>query len=326
MKKLKLAGTCGLLAFAMTGAPAAAETAPKDLVDALNGIFGQHAGKRASHAKGICAAGEFRPTGEGAQLSKAPLFAGAAVPVTIRFSMGGGNPAIADKTNVTRGMAIRFALPDESVADLVTISAPVFFARTPEDALQFLLVRKPDPATGKPDPGKVEEFSKAHPETTLQGAWLKAHPVPDSYLTTPFFGVNAFRFTNDRGQSVFGRWQIEPAGGVVGLSEEEAKSVSNDFLTEDLEERLAAGAADFQVHVQLAGEGDPITDPTAEWPATRERVHVGTISVNKVTGQDCDAIMFSPLALPPGIEPSEDPILAIRPAVYAESFLRRQQK
>lgn len=326
MRKLKLAGSCCLLSFAVSGAPAVAETAPKDLVDGLNGIFGQHAGKRASHAKGICAAGEFRPSGEAAQLSKAPHFAGAAVPVTIRFSMGGGNPAIPDKTNVTRGMAIRFALPDESVADLVTISAPVFFARTPEDALQFLLVRKTDPATGKPDPAKVEEFSKAHPETTLQGAWLKAHPVPNSYLTTPFFGVNAFKFTNDGGQSVFGRWYIEPAGGVVGLSEDEAKSVSDDFLTEDLEQRLAAGAADFQVHVQLAAEGDAITDPTAEWPATRERVHVGTISVNKVTGQDCDAIMFSPLALPPGIEPSEDPILAIRPAVYAESFLRRQQK
>lgn len=326
MRKLKLAGSCCLLSFAVSGAPAVAETAPKDLVDGLNGIFGQHAGKRASHAKGICAAGEFRPSGEATQLSKAPHFAGAAVPVTIRFSMGGGNPAIPDKTNVTRGMAIRFALPDESVADLVTISAPVFFARTPEDALQFLLVRKTDPATGKPDPAKVEEFSKAHPETTLQGAWLKAHPVPNSYLTTPFFGVNAFKFTNDGGQSVFGRWYIEPAGGVVGLSEDEAKSVSDDFLTEDLEQRLAAGAADFQVHVQLAAEGDAITDPTAEWPATRERVHVGTISVNKVTGQDCDAIMFSPLALPPGIEPSEDPILAIRPAVYAESFLRRQQK
>ncbi len=326
MKKLKLAGSCCLLAFAMTGGPAVAETAPKDLVDALNGVFGQHAGKRASHAKGICAAGEFRPTGEAAQLSKAPHFAGEAVQVTIRFSMGGGKPAIPDKTNVTRGMAIRFALPDESFTDLVTISAPVFFARTPEDALQFLLVRKADPATGKPDAAKVEEFSKAHPETTLQGAWLKAHPVPNSYLTTPFFAVNAFKFTNDGGQSVYGRWYIEPAGGVVGLTEEEVNSVSDDFLTEDLEKRLAAGAADFQVHVQLAGAGDPITDPTVEWPATRERVHVGTISVHKVTGQDCDGNMYNPLALPAGIEPSDDPILAIRPAVYVESLLRRQQK
>jgi catalase len=125
---------------------------------------------------------------------------------------------------------------------------------------------------------------------------------------------------------VFGRWQIEPAGGVVGLTEEETNSVSDDFLTADLEKRLAAGAADFAVHVQLAAEGDPITDPTAEWPDTRPRVHVGTISVSSVTGQECDSVMFSPLALPPGIEPSEDPILAIRPAVYAESFIRRQQK
>jgi catalase len=326
MNKSQRVGSFWALSCALFSAAAMAETAPRDLVDALNGIFGQHAGKRASHAKGICAAGEFQPTGEAGQLSKAPHFTGAAVPVTIRFSMGGGNPAIADKTNVTRGMAIRFTLPDETVTDLVTISAPVFFARTPEDALQFLTVRRPDPATGKPDAAKVEEFSKAHPETTLQGAWLKAHPVPNSYLTTPYFGVNAFKFTNGGGDAVFGRWQIEPAGGVVGLTEEETKSVSDDFLTADLEKRLAAGAADFAVHVQLAAEGDPITDPTAEWPDTRPRVHVGTISVSSVTGQECDSVMFSPLALPPGIEPSEDPILAIRPAVYAESFIRRQQK
>ncbi|MGQ0657773.1 MAG: catalase family peroxidase [Chromatiales bacterium] len=318
-------GLICVVSRALFGAPAAAEVTGKDLVDALNGIFGQHAGKRASHAKGVCAAGTFQATSDAAQLSKAPHFAGESVPAVIRFSMGGGNPAISDKTNTARGMAIRFALPDDEITDLVMISAPMFFARTPEDALQFLRVRKADPATGEPDPVKVEEFSKAHPETTLQGAWLKAHPLPNSYLTTPHFGVNAFKFTNDAGQSVFGRWQFEPVGGVVGLSEEEAKTVSDDFLTEDLRKRLAAGPSDFDVHVQLAEEGDPINDPTAVWPDTRERVHVGKLSVTKAAGQECDGIMFNPIALPAGIEPSDDPILRIRAAAYAESFVRRQQ-
>jgi len=326
MHKFQRIGSLCVVSCALLSATAGAEVTGKDLVDALNGIFGQHAGKRAAHAKGTCAAGAFQATSDAPQLSKAPHFAGASVPVTIRFSMGGGNPAIPDKTNTTRGMAIRFALPDDEITDLVTISAPVFFARTPEDALQFLTVRKSDPATGKPDPAKVEEFSKAHPETLLQGEWLEAHPVPNSYLTTPYFGVNAFKFTNDNGQSAYGRWQIEPVGGVVGLSDEEIKTVSDDFLTDDLGKRLAGGPSDFDLYVQIAAEGDPISDPTAMWPDTRQRVHVGKLSVTKATGQECDGIMFSPIALPDGIEPSDDPILGIRSAAYAESFVRRLQK
>lgn len=319
MRKLQHIGSFCVVSCVLFGVSAAAEVTGKDLVDALNGVFGAHSGKRASHAKGVCAAGAFQATSDAPQLSKAPHFAGESVAATIRFSMGGGNPAVSDKTSTARGMAIRFTLPGDEVTDLVMISTPMFFARTPEDMLQFLAVRKPDPA-------RVEEFSKAHPETTLQGAWLKAHPVPNSYLTTPYFGVNAFKFTNDSGQSAYGRWQFEPVGGVVALSEEETKTVSDEFLTEDLGNRLAGGPADFDVYVQLAEEGDPIIDPTAVWPDERKRVHVGKLSVTQATGQDCDGIMFSPIALPAGIEPSEDPILGIRSAAYAESFVRRQQK
>lgn len=305
--------------------PAETETAtPAQLVDALNGIFGQHPGKRGSHAKGICAVGEFRSTADAASLSKAAHFNGEPVPATIRYSMGGGNPAISDKTNTGRGMAIRFELPDYEIMDMVMISVPLFFARTPEQALEFLLARQPDPATGKPDPARVEAFSKANPETLRQGAWLKENPLPDSYLSTPFFGVNAFKFTNADGESVYGRWHVLPAGGVVGVPEDEIESLSDDFLMDDLEQRLANGAADYEFYVQVAADDDVINDPTVLWPEQREKIHVGTLTVTEATGQDCDELMFSPVALVDGIEPSDDPVLAIRTPVYAESFIRRQ--
>jgi catalase len=34
---------------------------------------------------------------------------------------------------------------------MVGLSLPVFFARTPEDFLEFTRARKPDPETGKPE-------------------------------------------------------------------------------------------------------------------------------------------------------------------------------
>ena len=62
------------------------------VVDAMNKVFGFHPGFRAVHSKGIVVKGKFIGTTEGAELSKAELFAGNAIPVTVRFSDNGGVP------------------------------------------------------------------------------------------------------------------------------------------------------------------------------------------------------------------------------------------
>ncbi|MCC5793285.1 MAG: catalase family peroxidase [Chromatiales bacterium] len=315
------------LVLAGYAAPVAAEVSGRDLVEALNGIFGQHAGQRASHAKGICAAGEFRATEQAPELSRAELFGAEPALVRVRFSMGGGNPVVPDTARAVRGLAARFSLPDGGVTDLIMLSAPVFLARNPEQVFEFLRVREVDPATGLPDPEKVAAFSAANPETTRQAAWLAANPPADSYLSTRFFGVNAFRFINDGDEAVYGRWQIEPADGVVELDEAQLAELGDDFLSEDLVRRLAAGPSAFEVYVQLAGEGDDVTDPTVSWPESRPRVHVGTLNLTSEEGQSCDTLMFNPLALPAGIEPSEDATLrVVRTTAYVESLARRLQR
>ena len=40
------------------------------------------------------------------------------------------------------------------------------------------------------------------------------------------------------------------------------------FLADELTERLKAGPVGFRVVVQLAGDGDTVTDSTAIWPST----------------------------------------------------------
>jgi hypothetical protein len=63
------------LALALVAVPLAiaiAQPTPQDLVDALNSVFGKHAGMRAAHTKGICVTGNFTPGPEAAKLSKAP--------------------------------------------------------------------------------------------------------------------------------------------------------------------------------------------------------------------------------------------------------------
>ena len=87
-----------MLALGIVTTPALAEEAslPDEIVDALNKADGVFPGYRATHAKGLVAEGNFKPTREAAELSKASLFQGATVPATFRFASGSGIPTIAD--------------------------------------------------------------------------------------------------------------------------------------------------------------------------------------------------------------------------------------
>jgi catalase len=184
-----------LSAVAWVGVPAAqaAGASAEAIVDALQKVSGKHMA-RASGAKGICLRGEFEPAPAAAELSSAKLFA-APASMLGRFSMGGGNPEISDKTRpVTRGFAMRFDAGGEE-AEFAFVSAPVFVAKTPEQMLAFLEARFPTP-DGKPDPEKVKAFSAGNPETTRQAAWLNARPVPQSYGAVNYWGVHAYTLTN----------------------------------------------------------------------------------------------------------------------------------
>src|ERR1700694_786429 len=222
MRTLSLGGAAALaiaLGAALIAA-AAEEAQPEDLVNALNGVFGKHAGKRAAHAKGICLKGNFTPTAEAATLSKAPHFAGP-VPVTARFSLGGGNPVASDKQkDNTRGLAVHFDLGKGNTTDLVMISVPVFVAKTPEQFVALLKTVAPGP-DGKQDADKIAAFFKANPESTRQSTWLKARPVPASYASADYYGVHAFTLTNDKGEKRVVKWKAVPVKSEPGLSEED---------------------------------------------------------------------------------------------------------
>ena len=78
-----LRAAAAVLALALAAqAPARADEppVPEQIVDAMNKLFGRHAGFRANHAKGIVAEGSFMPGAAGAKLSSAALFRGGEVP------------------------------------------------------------------------------------------------------------------------------------------------------------------------------------------------------------------------------------------------------
>ncbi len=286
---------------------------------------GPHKGFRANHAKGIVVLGEFTPAKSAASVTKATHLQDAVSPVTVRFSNATGVPNIPDTNGnaFPKGIAIRFALADGSFTDIVSISTNGFPAAKPEDFLGLLnAIAASGPDAAKPTP--VEQFLGTHP-AALAFVQMPKQP-PASFATQPFYGVNAFKFTNAKGDTQYGRYRITPVTGEQFLSKEQAASATPNYLFEELPTRLAKAPTSYKLTLQLAEKGDVLNDPTSVWPDTRKQVELGTLTIKTV---DADGVkyekstMFNPLMLVDGIEPSDDPILLARPGAYAVSFGRR---
>src|SRR5215213_6529938 len=247
----------------------------QEVVDAINEISGEHPGHRAAHAKGTLLSGAFTPFGSG--LTTAAHMGDEPVRVTARFSNGGGDPAIPDYAKEGRGLAVKFYLSDGSKTDVVTLSLPCFFARTPEDFLDFTRARKPDPETGQPDFEKVGAWLQGHPEAgpAIQAA-LSADP-PESYATVVYNSIHAFKWTAPDGTERWVRYRFEPEAGERTLSEEEARALGREYLQEEI---LGRDATAFRLVVLIADENDAVNDPTVAWPDDRETVAVGRLELS----------------------------------------------
>jgi catalase len=285
-------------------------------VDAINAISGAHAGHRAAHSKGTLLTGTFTPAPEAARLTRAAHMQSEPSRVTVRFSNGGGDPSIPDYAREGRGMAVKFYLADGQKTDIVALTLPSFFVRTPEDFIAFTKARM-EPEKLMPD------FLGAHPEAlpAIQAA-LGAAP-PESYATCAYNAIHAFRWIDAGGGSRFVRYRFEPEAGERTLSGEDARARGRDYLQEEI---LARGESAFRLLVAIAGEDDPVDDPTAAWPEHRERVDVGRLVLTgPETGRerDGDILVFDPTRMIDGIELSDDPILRFRPRAYSVSVARR---
>ncbi len=301
----------------------------EEIVDALGAVNGgPHPGYRAVHAKGTVCEGSFTATPEAKKLSRAAHLQGDPVETTIRFSNASGHPRARDADPIAgRGMAVKFHLPDGEATDIVAVPLVVFFARTPEDFLEMTRARIPDPETGQPDPEKLGAYLAAHPEAgiALQKGIPKLAPTT-SFATSDYRALHAFCLRDADGASHWGRYTWEPEAGTEYLTEEQVESASRDYLQEEIGERLAEGIARFTLEFTLANEGDPLDDPTAEWEGEHEVVELGELEVLRVV-EDAetarDPIIFDPMRLTDGIEPSADQILTARPKAYSVSIERR---
>ncbi|MFM0220154.1 catalase family peroxidase [Paraburkholderia caledonica] len=302
-------------------------SAPR-IVNTLQAVAGQpHSGYRRNHAKGLCVEGYFDSNGQGERVSRAVVFAPGRTPVTGRFAVPGGNPSAPDTSSPVRSLALRFQLKDGEQWRTGMNSTPVFAVHTPEQFYQQLLAATPDPATGKPDPARLKAFYAANPETQPFQTWVKAHPPSSSLANAAYYGINAFRFTNQAGDTRAVRWAMVPETPYAPITD--AQKAEKNFLAADLDERLQGGPLRWHLILTVAHAGDPTDDATLQWPSDRENIDAGTLVIERSTSQEtgaCRDVNFDPTIVPAGIAPSDDPLLAARSAAYALSFKRRTRE
>ncbi|MEP6901870.1 MAG: catalase family peroxidase [Actinomycetota bacterium] len=299
---------------------------PTELVDALNLVFGKQTDNRAVHAKGkVVLQGKFVPCSEAKNLSKALHFR-ETVPVTVRFSNFAGVPTVSDTDAPAnpRGMALKFHLSDGSETDLVTHSFNGFPAPTADEFRQFLIALGTS-GEGVAKPTPIEKYLAAHP---IAKTFLETQePPPVSYATLAYFGVNSFKFINSEGNSVFGRYRIEPQTGKEFLSADEIAKAAPDYLSEEIRRRVAESPIRFNFRLQLAEPNDALEDPSIAWSDENKIVELGVIEIMSVVEDSLaaeHALLFLPAVLPDGIEPA-DPMIKARSNAYPISYDRRHQ-
>jgi catalase len=294
---------------------------PARFTDRFEEVSGPHSGFRRNHAKGVGVSGFFESNGNGVRLSKAVVLQPGRMPVLGRFSLGGGQPYAPDAASAVRGLGLQFSLPDGELWRTAMIHLPVFPFRTPEAFYENLLASKPDSSTGQPDPAKIQAFLARHPETAEALKVIKSQPASTGFGDSTFHGLNAFRFINAAGESTPVRWILTPV-----QPWETTPSQDKNFLFDALIAQIHHGPLQWQLIVIVGQPGDPTNDATIPWPAGREQVNVGTLTLDRVESDDASAardINFDPLVLPAGIAPSDDPLLSARSAVYSQSYTRR---
>jgi catalase len=299
--------------------------------------------ERIVHARGSAAHGFFEAYDALIEYTRAAPFAeaGKITPVFTRFSTVAGERGSKDTARDVRGFAVKF-YTDEGNWDLVGNNMPVFFI---QDAMKFpdlVHAVKPEPHHGMPQAASAHDtfwdFVSLMPESTHTLMWLMSdRAIPRSFRMMQGFGVHTFRLVNDQNNSVFCKFHWKPLFGTHSLVWDEAVKISGadpDFHRRDLWEAIESG--DFpewelglQIFTEAQSEGFSfdVLDATKLIPEELVPVvPVGRMVLNRNPDNffaETEQVAFCAAHVIPGIDFSNDPLLAGRIHSYADTQITR---
>jgi catalase len=299
--------------------------------------------ERVVHARGAAAHGVFQGYGTADGVTKA-AFLGRDIetPVFVRFSTVLGSRGSSDTVRDTRGFATKF-YTSEGTFDLVGNNIPVFFI---QDAIKFpdvIHAGKPHPDREIPQAQSAHDtfwdFVTLHTEATHHTLWnMSDRGIPRSFRMMEGFGIHTFRLVNAEGATTLVKFHWKPKLGVHSLVWEEAQLINGmdpDFHRRDLADAIEAGAypqwelgiQTFPDTAEQTFEGIDLLDPTNIVPEELAPVQpVGLLTLNANPSNyfaETEQVAFHPGHLVPGIDITDDPLLAGRLFSYLDTQISR---
>ena len=299
--------------------------------------------ERIVHARGSAAHGYFECDAALGRYTRASIFAAAGkrTPVFVRFSTVVGERGSTDTARDVRGFAVKF-YTDEGNWDLVGNNMPIFFI---QDAMKFpdlIHAAKPEPHFAMPQAATAHDtfwdFISLMPESTAMMMWaMSDRAIPRSYRMMQGFGVHSFRLVNAKGESQFVKFHWNPLAGTHSLLWDEAVKISGadpDFHRRDLWEAIEAGAyPEWELGMQLFSEEQAekfsfdVLDATKLVPEELVPVRrVGKMVLNRNPDNffaETEQVAFCTAHVVPGIDFSNDPLLAGRIHSYVDTQITR---
>ena len=299
--------------------------------------------ERVVHARGSGAHGYFESYRSLADLTRAAPFAerGKVTPVFARFSTVAGERGSKDTARDVRGFAVKFYSEDGNW-DLVGNNIPVFFI---QDAMKFpdlVHALKPEPHHAMPQAASAHDtfwdFVSLMPESTHMLMWLMSdRALPRSFRMMQGFGVHTFRLVNDDGDSHFCKFHWTPRLGTHSLAWDEAVRIAGadpDYHQRDLWEAIEAGEyPEWELGLQVFDEAQAeamsfdVLDPTKLVPEEIVPVMpVGRMVLNRNPDNffaETEQVAFCAAHIIPGIDFSNDPLLAGRIHSYVDTQITR---
>jgi catalase len=299
--------------------------------------------ERIVHARGSAAHGFFECYKPMGKVTRASLFAdaGKRTPVFVRFSTVLGERGSADTPRDVRGFAVKF-YTDQGNWDLVGNNIPVFFI---QDAMKFpdlVHAAKPEQHHAMPQAASAHDtfwdFVSLMPESTHMLMWaMSDRTLPRSYRMMQGFGVHTFRLVNEQGNSTFVKFHWRPVLGTHSLDWDESVKIMGadpDFHRRDLWEAIEAGAfPEWELSFQMFSEKQAeqfsfdVLDATKIVPEELVPLTpVGRMVLNRNPDNffaETEQVAFCAAHVVPGIDFSNDPLLAGRIHSYVDTQISR---
>jgi catalase len=299
--------------------------------------------ERIVHARGSAAHGVFECYDSLAKYTRAAFLSakGKRTPVFVRFSTVAGERGSTDTPRDVRGFATKF-YTEEGNFDLVGNNIPVFFI---QDAIKFpdlVHALKPEPHHGMPQAASAHDtfwdFVSLMPESTHMLMWVMSdRALPRSFRTMQGFGVHTFRLVNAKGESRFVKFHWTPTAGTHSLDWDESVKIAGadpDYTRRDLWESIEAGVfPEYELGLQIFTEEQAsefsfdVLDATKIVPEELVPVTpVGRMVLNRNPDNffaETEQVAFGVQNLVPGIDFSNDPLLAGRIHSYFDTQLLR---